>query len=79
MEDCSDCEKAHRTKKAQERLDLIQKASELYKGHNYITIAIVETKNGKLGIREIGDESLQRLKTVEFISFVQGIASVPVH
>lgn len=80
---CIPCEAAANTRKREarerERKELIEKLSNLFQHEKIKTVAIVETKNGFLSYREPGDESLSRLVTVEYISFLQGTPIEQVH
>lgn len=80
---CLPCEQAARQKKkyaqVEQRAKIIERLSKLYKNETLITVAIVETVNGFLKERELTDESLTRLKIVEYISFLSGTPVEQVH
>lgn len=75
---CLPCEQEAKKKKnsahANQRVQIIERLSQTYKNEALITIAIVETKNGFLSDRNLEDESLKRLRIVEYISFLSGTA-----
>ena len=76
---CIPCEEARLARlkgRQKEREALIQKLNEKYKDQTVVkTGAIVETRNGFLGYREIGEEGFDRLPRLEYLSFLPGIAA----
>ena len=75
MGQCTECEKIHENERTIQRNAIKDQLAKKYADTDSITVAIVETKNGFLSWRPIGDESLGRLKVLEYLYLMQGIAA----
>ena len=82
-ERCLPCEAEIKKKRnlahIEQRAKIIERLSKQYANEKIITVAIVETKNGFLSDRKLTDESLSRLRVVEYISFLSGTPVEQVH
>lgn len=77
-DDCEECQKVKESERQKARTHLLNLAAAKYKDIDLVTIAIVKTKNGKLGIRGPG-ESTAQFEEVEYISLLQGVAVGSIH
>lgn len=74
MSECLSCDAIEKNKRKLEIEQLEKRISREYANTNakVKTIVIVETKNGFYGYREYGHESIERLKTVQYVFVIDG-------
>jgi len=71
---CTSCDKKKDNRYDDQRNAIKAQLQERFSGTETITVALVKTKNGFLGWRNEDDESLTRLKVMEYLFLVRGLA-----
>lgn len=71
---CLDCVSLEKQKRMKEYENTLTKINQEYADRNgNVWVAIVRTKNGIIGYREYGHESLARLEVLEYVLIMEGV------